>query len=91
MNTVIVYDIPSDRRRLRLHKFLKDLGIPSQKSVFECRLGPHELRKIRQYCRDNLEPEEDSVRIYCVCKHCASKVSLQGSGLTLSELDWVVT
>jgi CRISPR-associated endonuclease Cas2 len=34
MNTVVVYDITDDKRRNRLRKFLKELGIRSQKSVF---------------------------------------------------------
>ena len=38
MNTVITYDIVGNKRRTRFHKFLKELGIRSQYSVFECRL-----------------------------------------------------
>jgi len=90
MNTVVVYDIVSNRRRARFHKFLKELGIRSQKSVFECRLDDTEIRSIRRYCTANLDLTEDAVRIYRVCSRCMGKAQIQGRGLTFSQLDWVV-
>lgn len=90
MNTVVVYDIVSNRRRHRFQKFLKELGIRSQKSVFECRLDSREVRQIREYCRDNLDLAEDAVRIYRVCAPCMDKAMIQGQGLTFSRLDWQV-
>ncbi len=90
MNTVITYDISSNKTRTRLHKFLKELGIHSQLSVFECRLDDREIRQIRRYCRDNIDFATDSVRIYKVCSGCARKALVQGQGVTFSQLDWVV-
>lgn len=90
MNTVIVYDIVCNRRRTRFHKFLKELGIRSQKSVFECRLDPREVREIREYCRTNLNLKEDSVRIYRVCSTCMDKARILGQGITFSQLNWQV-
>ncbi len=90
MNTVVTYDIVANRRRARFHKFLKELGIRSQRSVFECRLDDREIRQIRQYCRDNLDLSEDSVRIYRVCSRCMGKAVLQGCGVTFSQLDWCI-
>lgn len=90
MNTVVVYDIVGNRRRARLHKFLKELGIRSQRSVFECRLDDREIRQIREYCRENLDLEEDSVRIYRVCSRCMGKAVLQGCGVKFSQLDWCI-
>jgi len=90
MNTVITYDIVKNRTRTRFHKFLKEMGLPSQYSVFECRLDDHELSMIRNYCRDNLNLKEDSVRIYRVCKICRKKALLQGKGLHFPTLDWTI-
>jgi CRISPR-associated protein Cas2 len=90
MNTVIVYDIVSNRNRTRFHKFLKELGIHSQKSVFECRLDTHELGEIRKYCRKNLDLNADSVRIYRVCATCMDKAMIQGRGVVFSRLDWEI-
>lgn len=90
MNTVIVYDIVCDRKRTRFHRFLKELGIRSQKSVFECRLDAREIRQIRLYCCDNLNLDEDAVRIYRVCSGCMDKAVIQGQGISFSRLDWEV-
>jgi len=90
MTTVVVYDIANNRRRQRLQKFLKELGIRSQKSVFECRLDAREIREIRHYCRDNLDLKEDAVRIYRVCSTCMAKALIQGQGLIFSRLDWEI-
>ncbi len=90
MNTVVVYDIVCNKRRARLHKFLKEMGIRSQKSVFECRLDSREVREIRHYCKSNLDLFEDAVRIYRVCSTCMNKARVQGRGLTFTQLDWEV-
>jgi CRISPR-associated protein Cas2 len=71
-------------------KFLKELGIRSQKSVFECRLDTREVAEIRHYCAENLDLVEDSVRIYRVCRLCMGKAVVLGKGITFSQLDWVI-
>lgn len=90
MNTVITYDIVDDKRRARLYNFLKEFGVGSQYSVFECRLELNEIRLIRRWCSDNLDIEEDSLRIYRVCSTCMNKVIVQGQGIKFSNLDWVI-
>ncbi|OGR02138.1 MAG: CRISPR-associated endonuclease Cas2 [Deltaproteobacteria bacterium RIFOXYD12_FULL_50_9] len=90
MNTVITYDIVSNKKRAKLHKFLKELGIRSQRSVFECRLDDHEIRQIRNYCKENLDLKNDAVRIYRVCSRCMSKAFVQGQGVKFSQLDWEI-
>lgn len=90
MNTVVVYDIVDDKTRTRFHKFLKEMGIPSQKSVFECRLDREEVKVIRRYCLDNLDLDEDAVRIYRVCSRCIDKAVIQGQGLEFSQLNWMI-
>jgi len=90
MNTVIVYDIAEDKRRNHFRKFLKELGIRSQKSVYECRLDAREIREIRYYCQKKLDLEADAVRIYRVCSTCMDKAFIQGRGVRFSRLDWVI-
>ncbi len=90
MNTIVVYDIVENRTRVRLHKFLKELGILSQRSVFECRLDDREIRQIREYCLENIDLEKDAVRIYRVCSRCMNKAVVQGCGVKLSQLDWCI-
>lgn len=90
MNTIVVYDIVGNRRRAKFHKYMKELGLQSQYSVFECRLDHREIREIRGYCRTVLALAEDSVRIYHVCRGCMAKAVLQGQGVSLPQLDWLV-
>lgn len=90
MNTVVIYDIVENRTRGRLRSFLKEMGIRSQKSVFECRLDERERREIYRFCRETIDLEEDSVRIYRVCSRCMSKAVIQGQGISFSQLDWVI-
>ncbi len=90
MNVIITYDIVGNRRRTRFHKFLKELGLHSQLSVFECRLDPREVELVRGFCNQHLDPDEDSVRIYHVCASCLAKAMVLGQGVSLPQLDWVV-
>ncbi len=90
MLCIVVYDIVDDRIRTRFHKFLKELGIHAQLSVFECRLDETELARLRRYCRDNLDLAEDSVRIYRVCERCYAKAIIQGQGVSFPNLEWQV-
>ena len=90
MITFLTYDITDPKRLVRTHKFLKEFGINTQKSVFECDIDEIALKGIRRYCRDNLDLESDAVRIYKICSLCMNKVSLSGVGLKITQLDYAV-
>jgi len=90
MVVLITYDITEPKRRNKLNRFLKNYGINTQKSVFECRLDRFELKDIKNYCIDMLDLDEDSVRIYKICSNCYSKTNISGTGIKLTELDYVV-
>jgi CRISPR-associated protein Cas2 len=76
---VIAYDIPSDRRRTRVHKTLCGFGQWTQYSLFECHLTDKELLTLRNKLDKILEPEEDSLRFYPLCVACLTKVETVGS------------
>ena len=76
---VIAYDIPSDRRRTRVHKTLCGFGQWTQYSLFECHLTDKELLTLRDKLDNILEPEEDSLRFYPLCVACLAKVETVGS------------
>ena len=90
MITLITYDITEPKRLTRLHKFLKEFGLNTQKSVFECDIDDIALQRIREYCRNNLDMASDSVRIYKICNHCMSKVVISGRGIKVTQLDYMV-
>jgi len=77
---VVSYDIPDDRRRVRLAQVLKDFGVRVQYSVFECHLEPDGLEKLRHRLEKLVSPEEDSIRLYRFCQDCGTKQEIYGQG-----------
>jgi len=90
MITLVTYDITEPKRLRHLHKFLKEFGINTQKSVFECDLDRLALKKIRNYCKNSLDLDTDSVRIYKICTRCINKVVLSGQGMKITNLEYQV-
>ncbi len=78
MIILITYDITSPRRLTALNKYLKEYGLNSQKSVFECPIDNNGLGRIRRWCKGNLDLEHDSVRIYKICSACLDKAVAVG-------------
>jgi CRISPR-associated protein Cas2 len=87
---VIAYDIPSDRRRTKVHKTLCGFGKWTQYSLFECCLTDKELIALRGKLDKLLEPEEDSVRFYHICAACMAKVDTIGSKKPAEETVFIV-
>ena len=73
MMYVVAYDIVSARRRRRLRSLLLDLGLPAQKSVFECELEPQALANLRARLAKAIRPAEDLIGIWPLCRTCWSK------------------
>lgn len=90
MITLVTYDITDPKRLVKLHKFLKEFGLNTQKSVFECDIDNVALQRIRAYCRDNLDIDRDGVRIYKICNLCMEKVVISGRGIKVAQLDYMV-
>lgn len=83
MLTLVAYDISDNKQRTRMHKFLKELGLNTQKSVFECEADADARRLIFAKAQELLEGEQDSLRMYCICRRCARGVQVQGQGIVL--------
>jgi len=90
MIVFLTYDITDPKRLTRMHKFLKEFGINTQKSVFECDIDNDGLKIIRHYCKNNLDLSTDAVRIYRICSGCMKKVGLSGTGIKITMLDYMV-
>lgn len=90
MITLITYDITDPKRLTHIHKYLKEYGLITQKSVFACDLDNEALKTIRSYCKHNLDLNSDSVRVYKICSRCMDKVVLSGLGLKVTQLDYMV-
>jgi len=90
MITLITYDITEPYRLNKLREFLKDFGLRTQKSVFECEIDGEGLRMIRKYCKNHLDLATDSVRIYRICTRCLKKVIITGQGIKVKQLDYMI-
>ena len=90
MISLITYDITDPKRLKRMHKFLKEFGINTQKSVFECDIDAAALQQIRRYCSRELDLADDSVRIYQVCAGCLKNIQISGQGIKITQMDYMV-
>ena len=90
MITLITYDITDPKRLNATRHFLKEFGIRTQKSVFECDIDEEAIRRIRSYCKERLDLASDSVRIYRICTRCIDRVIISGQGLKVTQLDYMI-
>lgn len=77
---LVSYDIPSDRRRTRVHSVLTGFGTWVQYSVFECFLDRKQRILLETRLRKEIHQQEDTVRIYGLCTTCKAKVEVLGHG-----------
>jgi CRISPR-associated protein Cas2 len=90
MIALVVYDISDHGARARFHRFLKEFGLNTQKSVFECEVDETAIREIKVSASSLIDPETDSVRIYRVCGNCVQKTEISGQGIKVTDLDLMV-
>ena len=90
MIILITYDITDPKRLKKTNMFLKEFGLNTQKSVFECDIDTPALKRIRHYFKHNLDLASDSVRIYKICSACMKKVQISGLGIKITQLDYTV-
>jgi CRISPR-associated protein Cas2 len=81
MYFVVSYDIPDDKRRMKIHNTLKSYGQRVQYSVFECNLTDTQYAKLRGRLSKLIKPDTDSVRFYFLCVCCRGKVERIGGEL----------
>ncbi|MGK7939090.1 MAG: CRISPR-associated endonuclease Cas2 [Crocosphaera sp.] len=79
MLVLVVYDIPDDKRRTKLSKFLEGYGRRVQLSVFECFLSLEEMRQLYERVQKRVKLEEDNVRFYWISREAVSRVLTIGS------------
>ncbi len=75
---VIAYDIPDDRRRIKVHTILMGFGKWTQYSLFECFLSRKDVILLQSKLSEHLIATQDSVRFYPLCANCVEKVETIG-------------
>jgi CRISPR-associated protein Cas2 len=86
----ISYDIPDDKRRLKIAKILLDYGPRVQYSVFEAELDAETLARLRQRIEKTVAPAEDSVRIYPHCAACKARIEIIGQGTVSQDPEFII-
>jgi len=61
---LVCYDIANEARLTRVYRYLKDLGIHVQYSVFLCSFTWPELQEVVSRITDVIDAKADDVRIY---------------------------
>ncbi len=75
---VIAYDIPDDKRRTKLLQMLKGFGLHVQFSVFEVKLEPMQLLRLKNEIEKIMDPDEDCVVLYPLNEQLVEKVERLG-------------
>ncbi len=84
MFLVVTYDVRTveervgARRLRRVAKACSSYGIRVQKSVFEMQLGQKEWVELRARLLKEINPDEDSLRIYFLDQTCQNRVEHHG-------------
>jgi len=78
---VVAYDIRDDRRRARVCRELSAYGTRVEYSVFECWISPSALSKLHGILTELIDPREDKVRYYLLCKSCRRRTLQLGGEL----------
>jgi CRISPR-associated protein Cas2 len=82
---VVIYDIPDNKRRSKVHDLLEGYGTWVQYSAFECVLGAAKFDELRGRLRQKLNLEEDSIRFYPVSRHTLGQVEVWGVGVPVTQ------
>ncbi len=77
---LIAYDIADERRLRQIAKLMEGYGVRVQKSIFESALSPTELKELKWRTLQLLDPVEDGVKFFKLCKRCEQKISVVGKG-----------
>jgi len=63
-NWLLCYDIANPRRLGRVHRYMTQVGIPLQYSVFRLEIDDSELDSIIMELEQRIHPDQDDIRIY---------------------------
>lgn len=86
---MIAYDIGDDRNRRQAFKILKNYGVRVQYSVFECMLDEYQFTELRMQLAQVIG-DEDSLRLYPLCKWCRNLITWQGKGTPVDDQGFVI-
>ena len=77
---VVAYDVVSDRRRLRLSRYLATYGNRINLSVFECYVPVAEVPTFKTKAASFAHMSTDTVVFYALCLNCIASIERVGMG-----------
>ncbi|MGB9666590.1 MAG: CRISPR-associated endonuclease Cas2 [Candidatus Cryosericum sp.] len=77
---VVAYDIVSDRRRLRLSRYLSTYGTRINLSVFECSVPASEVAAFKKKVSSFAHLSTDTIVFYTLCLNCIASIDRRGLG-----------
>jgi CRISPR-associated protein Cas2 len=80
MIVLVSYDITDNKNRGKIFKYLKDYGIPMQKSVFELMVEGELFENIQRELCGYIKDKNDSIRFYKICETCRERILISGKG-----------
>jgi CRISPR-associated protein Cas2 len=86
MEILVTYDVATDtpagqRRLRRVAQACEAFGQRVQKSVFECKLSPADLERLRHRLAAIIDKEQDSLRFYRLPEPRETYLETMGRGL----------
>ncbi|MDD6087818.1 MAG: CRISPR-associated endonuclease Cas2 [Desulfovibrionaceae bacterium] len=75
---LIVYDIGHPARLRAVAKIVQDYGLRQQDSVFVARMTADECRDMERRLSKVIEPEEDGIKIFRLCRDCGARFMAAG-------------
>ena len=81
MTFLVAYDICHPRRLHRVAKVCEDYGLRVQKSVFEAELEAETFKDFWREVGEEMDPAEDFLVAYVICKSCLRRVKTKGVGV----------
>jgi CRISPR-associated protein Cas2 len=82
---VVIYDIPDNKRRSKVHDLLKGYGSWVQYSAFECILSRAKFDELRSRVEQKVNLEEDSIRFYPISRHTLGQGEVLGVGAPVTK------
>ena len=87
---IVAYDISDDKRRGKVRDILENYGIRVQYSLFECRLKPDDVLKLKFYLKNLINKEEDRIHFYRLCLDCYGKIERIGTDKPITDKETIV-
>jgi len=82
MRYLVAYDICEPNRLRKVARCCEDFGHRVQKSLFECDLEPDRFANMWTELNSLIEPKEDYLVAYPICRSCHDKVITAGKMVT---------